>query len=126
MESTDASKHSSRILSASNHFIVLGLPPKETTIEEIKKSFKKISLLVHPDKWKHDQANATFKKLREAFEFLSDEQKQRQYLRVLGFKTFKPAQKTDDSSSSSNFWFTRATDEEKVQEFQRVIKFLYF
>ena len=39
--------------------------------------YRKISLSVHPDKNKHPQADAAFRKVYGAFETLSDPQQQR-------------------------------------------------
>jgi len=57
--------------------------PKDATLEELKKIYKKAALKWHPDRWasKTEQektaANETFQKINRAFEILSDPVKRR-------------------------------------------------
>jgi curved DNA-binding protein CbpA len=59
--------------------------PKDATLEEIKKIYKKAALKWHPDRWasKTEQektaAHETFQKINRAFEILSDPVKRRRY-----------------------------------------------
>lgn len=46
----------------------------DSTMDDVKKQFRKVSLLVHPDKCKHPQASAAFEVLGEALKQLSDEE----------------------------------------------------
>ncbi|AKM82431.1 TPA: hypothetical protein DD449_05060 [Candidatus Berkelbacteria bacterium] len=55
---------------------VLGVK-KDATIEEIKKSYRKLAHLYHPDKDGGDEAK--FKEINEAYQVLSDTQKRAQY-----------------------------------------------
>lgn len=59
---------------------VLGVP-RTATQDEIKKAFKKLALLHHPDKNKDNKADAEakFKKVTEAYGILSDEKKRKRY-----------------------------------------------
>jgi curved DNA-binding protein len=53
---------------------------KTATIEEIKKSYRKLAMKYHPDRNKGDkEAEEKFKKINEAYSVLSDEQKRKQY-----------------------------------------------
>lgn len=46
----------------------------DCSMDDIKKQFRKLSLLVHPDKCKHPQASTAFEVLGEALKQLSDEE----------------------------------------------------
>jgi DnaJ family protein C protein 8 len=46
----------------------------DSSMDDIKKQFRKVSLLVHPDKCKHPQASAAFEVLGEALKQLSDDE----------------------------------------------------
>lgn len=46
---------------------------------EIKRSFRRLALLYHPDKNPHPSAEQVFKELNEAYDVLGDEQKRRNY-----------------------------------------------
>jgi len=53
---------------------------KTATIEEIKKSYRKLAMKYHPDRNKGDkEAEEKFKKINEAYSVLSDPQKRKQY-----------------------------------------------
>lgn len=61
---------------------ILGLDKMQydsITQTEIKKAFRKLSLLVHPDKNKHDGAEEAFKMINRAYETLGDEEKKRSF-----------------------------------------------
>ncbi len=53
---------------------------KTATIEEIKKSYRKLAMKYHPDRNKGDkEAEEKFKKINEAYSVLSDPEKKKQY-----------------------------------------------
>jgi len=77
-----------RVFDAKNEFEVLGLPVAyEDDATVIKRAYRKTSLHVHPDKNRHPQAEAAFKKAYGAFETLSDPKQQRRLLWELGSKS---------------------------------------
>ncbi|KAK1282998.1 hypothetical protein QJS10_CPB22g01308 [Acorus calamus] len=61
-----------------NPFEHLNLP-LNSAIDDVRKQYKKLSLMVHPDKCKHPQANEAFQALAKAQQLLLDPQ-EREYL----------------------------------------------
>ena len=62
-----------------NYYEILEVNEK-STLEEIKKSYRKLSMLYHPDKNKNNpESTAKFQKISEAYETLSDPEKKRCY-----------------------------------------------
>lgn len=59
----------------SEYYDTLGVP-KSASHDEIKKAYRKLAMKHHPDKGGNEEK---FKKITEAFEILSDEQKRRHY-----------------------------------------------
>ena len=52
---------------------------KSVELETIKKKYKKIAILVHPDRNSHPNAEKAFKRVGKAYATLSDKQKRQQY-----------------------------------------------
>lgn len=65
---------------------ILGLESVRTTVTEpeIKKAYRKISLLTHPDKNGHEYADEAFKMVSRAFGVLGDKEKRGKYDRYGG------------------------------------------
>ena len=62
-----------------DYYAILGVPDAATD-EELKKSYRRLALLYHPDKNPGDrQAEERFKEISEAYAVLMDQQKRRQY-----------------------------------------------
>jgi DnaJ family protein C protein 8 len=55
----------------------------EASEAEIKKKFRMLSVLVHPDKCKHERASDAFHLLEQAYKTLMDADKRRMYQRVM-------------------------------------------
>ncbi|GLC34712.1 hypothetical protein PLESTB_001231500 [Pleodorina starrii] len=55
----------------------------DATAEDVKRQYRKLSLMVHPDKCKHPQASTAFDILGEAQKELVDEEKRESLLKVL-------------------------------------------
>jgi len=58
------------VLRARDHYTALDLPVAETPLELLKRQYYRCALRVHPDKNKHLEAAAAFKRLSEAYEEL--------------------------------------------------------
>lgn len=66
-------------MSSKDYYIVLGVKP-DASVEEIKRSYRKLALKYHPDKNPDDLlAEATFREIAEAYDILSDEKKRADY-----------------------------------------------
>lgn len=55
----------------------------EASEEEIKKRFRMLSILVHPDKCRHEKASDAFHLLEQAYKQLIDPEKRRIFQRVM-------------------------------------------
>lgn len=66
------------IKSKSDYYAILGLE-KNSSVEEIRKAYRKLSLKVHPDKNKAPGSEDAFKKVSKAFKCLSDDGSRRIY-----------------------------------------------
>lgn len=66
------------VIRSNNHYDALSVN-KNATEEEIKKSYKKLALLLHPDKNGHPRAEDAFKSLSQAFQTLTDSEKRQMY-----------------------------------------------
>lgn len=116
-----------RVFDAANEFEVLELPVELTEdFSRIRKQYRKISLAVHPDKNKHPQADAAFRKVYGAFETLSDPASQRRLLFTLGLnlaatdaekKLYERAGAEDDDDLLFQWWWEATVpDVEKAAE----------
>ncbi len=64
---------------AEDYYKTLGVD-KNTSLEDIKKAYRKLALKYHPDKNPNDKkAEEKFKKISEAYAVLGDEEKRKQY-----------------------------------------------
>ncbi len=53
--------------------------PRNATLDEIKRAYRKLALQYHPDRNKSKEAEEKFKEINEAYAVLSDEKKRREY-----------------------------------------------
>lgn len=75
-----------RRCSPTSFYEILGIEAVKTTVTEteIKKAYRKLSLLTHPDKNGHEHADEAFKMVSRAFGVLSDKDKRDKYDRFGG------------------------------------------
>ena len=66
------------------HYDILGVS-QDATDQDIKKSYRKLSLQFHPDRNPDPSATEKYKEINEAYEILSDQQKREQYNMELKF-----------------------------------------
>ena len=89
-------------LSDLNYYEILGVS-HNASIEEIKKKYRELSLKFHPDKTNSSLASEMMKKINEAYETLSDEQKRRNYDQGKS-KTSKSHKSTSEKKSTKSVW----------------------
>ena len=66
-------------MSSETHYDTLEVP-ETATPAEIKKAYRRLSLIYHPDKNRGNaDISGKFQKINEAYEILSDENKRREY-----------------------------------------------
>ena len=72
-----------RLLASANEFEALGLPCSEVSPTMVRRSFRQVSLVVHPDKCKDPQAAEAFRKAFEAMQTLTNPARQKARLRQI-------------------------------------------
>ena len=83
------------------YYETLGVP-KDASIEQIKKAYRKLAMKYHPDRNKDDKdAEEKFKKISEAYAVLSDKEKRQQY-DMYGSDAFQQRYSQEDIFRGSN------------------------
>lgn len=107
------------INSAVDEFEALLLPLRfEEDAGKIRKQYKQLSLLVHPDKNKHPQAEEAFKKLFGAFEKLAEPMDQRVALRRAKGRAEGRTVGLDEAIGER--WWEQATVDEMEKSFREM------
>lgn len=104
---SSSSSEVDRILSAAgphdNSFECFGLATKLYEPSEIRRSFYKLSLKVHPDKCAHPRSKEAFQKLADAFEVLYELESQKEHLeQIVQEKQQKTSIQTSGAAASSH------------------------
>lgn len=95
-----------------NYYTILGLP-RDATVNEIKKSYRKLARRYHPDVSKDPNAEEKFKQVKEAYEVLKDPEKRKSY------DTLDPGCKQGQGFTPPSEWAFHPSGTEGVQpEFQ--------
>jgi len=73
-------------MSLKDYYQILGVS-REASAQDVKKAFRRLALRYHPDRNPDNpkQAEEKFKEINEAYQVLSDEQKRRQYDRLISW-----------------------------------------
>jgi len=79
VDSTDYFEMVEDILDENPSYYQILLVPQDATLEQIKKSFRRLSLIHHPDKSKDPAAGQIYIKMRFAYKILSDEKSRLEY-----------------------------------------------
>ena len=76
-------------MSLKDYYRILGVN-REASAQDIKKAFRQLALRYHPDRNPGDvkEAEEKFKEINEAYEVLGDDQKKRQYDRLLDWPAY--------------------------------------
>lgn len=110
-------EHVSRILKAETFFQRLNLPNQKIDVASVKKAYRKLALVVHPDKCKIAGSDEAFKLLTEAFENLSNEEKQDAYLhKITAQKEREIRKKRREDDLAEYFAKRRKTTQEQPKK----------
>lgn len=82
---------------------------KKSSEDEIKKKYKKLALVWHPDRNKSQNAEQKFKEINEAYTTLSDQTKRKEYDNIVKYSgyhmsNFKQNAYTNDSNFFNNIF----------------------
>jgi DnaJ-class molecular chaperone len=90
-----------------NHYQILGID-RGAKQEEIKRAFRRMASLYHPDHnpQKPSEAEEKFKEISQAYEVLSDEARRRQYDRLIRIQERRPQHREATMEEFPNWGFS--------------------
>jgi curved DNA-binding protein CbpA len=100
-----------RVLKSKSLYERLGVSNSSST-SEIRKSYRKLALQLHPDKNNHPKADEAFKSIAEAFEILSDPDKKKKY------DLYGKTKTNQGIRTTPRFTYAHDIDDETLQQFQ--------
>ncbi|KAL7671998.1 hypothetical protein ACOME3_006896 [Neoechinorhynchus agilis] len=111
-------QHVERVRKASTLYEVLAVE-KTSNESDLKKSYRRLALLLHPDKNKAPGANEAFKAVSKAYVVLSDPQKRADYDRTGDWRTAdnRRSQPSSTQMNGFNMWFEDEDDDFLAQNF---------
>jgi curved DNA-binding protein len=100
-----------------DYYQALGVS-KDASQEEVKKAFRGLASLYHPDHnpQSQKQAEEKFKEINEAYQVLGDEHKRRQYDYLIASTQYRQEFVIEDSFGA---YFDQISDEETLQQLLR-------
>lgn len=87
-----------------NYYEILGID-STASMDEIKKSYKKLAVQWHPDKNKNEEAEEIFKKINEAYSVLSNETKKKEYDKSINKSFFSTFAENSGINNMMNHFF---------------------
>eukprot|EP00746_Dinoflagellata_sp_MGD_P019612 gnl/MRDRNA2_/MRDRNA2_145581_c0_seq1.p1 gnl/MRDRNA2_/MRDRNA2_145581_c0~~gnl/MRDRNA2_/MRDRNA2_145581_c0_seq1.p1 ORF type:complete len:360 (-),score=62.96 gnl/MRDRNA2_/MRDRNA2_145581_c0_seq1:117-1067(-) len=109
-----------RILDATTLFARLVLPVSHAEPSAVKKQYRQLALVVHPDKCNHASAKEAFQKLSEAFDVIGDAAGQKRYIAELSSQRSSTVTQTQraPSAAAKGRWWNTSTWEEFEKRFR--------
>lgn len=107
-----------RILNSKSFFGRLNLESRVTEISIVKRQYRSLALIVHPDKCSNEFAKEAFQKLSEAFDALSTEEGQKNYLAELGGGQPRIRKRRPSHPSTNHRWWNTKTWDEFEKRFR--------
>jgi rhodanese-related sulfurtransferase len=105
-----------RVCAAADEFAVLELPREAVSVASIRRAYRRISLLVHPDKVNHPRASEAFRRAFDAMQLLIEPSRQAARLKQLSGEQIELPPETR--------WWEGASVHEMEQAFHNLEEFL--
>ncbi|KAK9048168.1 hypothetical protein SSX86_032869 [Deinandra increscens subsp. villosa] len=96
-----------------DYYEILGLE-KSSSVEDIRKAYRKLSLKVHPGKNKAPGSEEAFKKVSKAFQCLSNEESRKQYDVIRSDEPVVYERRAARRGNSNGFYYDGDVDAEEI------------